>query len=87
MKQKITYSMNKNCVYCGNLSFGQWHIECIRLFTHLSTKGLTYEEIIELIKEKWDQSINLLYVELKSETKEEIVDNPIQQLIDEMNTE
>lgn len=82
MKKPIVCSMNKTCVYCGNHSFGEWHVECIRLFTYLSTKGFRKQKITEIIKKKWDQSIKFLYPELKTEENEEKSDETKDLLIE-----
>jgi hypothetical protein len=82
MKQEVCYLMNNSCHYCGNLSFGQYHVECYRLFTYLSVNGLSKKEITEIINQKWEQSIQYLYKELKPESISPDVDETKDKLIE-----
>ena len=79
--------IKNNCVYCGNHSFGQWHIECLRLFTYLSTIKLKDEEIAVILKEKWENSIKHLYNELICPPIKEEDEETTEELIEQEETE
>ena len=48
--QEIILLPKKVCIYCEEISFGQYHIECYRMITHLSTKDMTEKEKREYLK-------------------------------------